>query len=395
MKRDVYLLLFAQFLTAFADNAILFTAITMVMQATNTPAWYIPALQGSFLVAFVLCAPWVGPYADARPKAHILPTGNVVKGIGAGLMLLHVEPLLSYAVVGLGAAIYGPAKYGILPELVGEQQLVKANGWIEGSTILAILAGTLVGALLSESSVTLALGVVTALYVISALVALWITRLAVAPYEQKPALPHFISMLRRLLSTPRARFSTLGVSLFWAVSVVLRVLLVAWAPAVLLITQTSKIAELVMFLAIGVAVGALLAARFIPLAFLRRARLAAYGMGVVVLLLSLVDDLWLARAALFAAGIAGGMFVVPINAALQEIGHKSIGAGGAVAVQNFFENLAMLIASGLYSIAAGMGVLPVPAIVALGAFVLIATFIISWHLPKDGGAIAELVPPEK
>ena len=394
MKRDVYLLLFAQFLTAFADNAILFTAITMVMQATDTPAWYIPALQGSFLVAFVLCAPWVGPYADARPKAQVLTTGNVVKGIGAVLMLLHVEPLLSYAVVGLGAAIYGPAKYGILPELVGEQHLVKANGWIEGSTILAILAGTLVGALLSESSVTLALGVVAVLYVISALVALWITRLAVVPYDKKPALPHFIAMVRRLLSTPRARFSTLGVSLFWAVSVVLRVLLVAWAPAVLLITQTSKIAELVMYLAIGVAVGALLAARFIPLAFLRRARLAAYGMGVVVLLLSLVDDLWLARAALFAAGIAGGMFVVPINAALQEIGHKSIGAGGAVSVQNFFENLAMLIASGLYSVAAGMGALPVPAIIALGVFVLLATFIISWHLPKDSGAVAELVPPE-
>ena len=393
MKRDVYLLLFAQFLTAFADNAILFTAITMVMQAAGTPAWYIPALQGSFLVAFVLCAPWVGPYADARPKAHVLTTGNVVKGIGAGLMLLHVEPLLSYAVVGLGAAIYGPAKYGILPELVDEQLLVKANGWIEGSTILAILAGTLVGALLSESSVTLALGVVTLLYVVSALVALWITRFAVTPHEKKPALPHFVEMVRRLLSTPRARFSTLGVSLFWAVSVVLRVLLVAWAPAVLLITQTSKIAELVMFLAIGVAVGALLAARFIPLAFLRRARLAAYGMGVVVLLLSLVDNLWLARVALFAAGIAGGMFVVPINAALQEIGHKSIGAGGAVAVQNFFENLAMLIASALYSVAAGMGALPVPAIIALGIFVLIATFIISWRLPKDSGAVANLVPP--
>ena len=186
MKRDVYLVLFAQFLTAFADNAILFTAITMVMQATTTPAWYIPALQGSFLVAFVLFAPWVGPYADARPKAHVLTSGNIVKGIGAGMMMLQVGPLLSYAVVGLGAAIYGPAKYGILPELVDEQQLVKANGWIEGSTILAILAGTLVGALLSESSITLALGVVTALYVVSALVALWITRLPVVPHEKNP-----------------------------------------------------------------------------------------------------------------------------------------------------------------------------------------------------------------
>lgn len=383
MTRDIYLVLFAQFLTAFADNAILFTAITLVAQQAETPAWYVPALQASFLVAFVLCAPWVGPYSDSRPKARVLTTGNIVKGIGAALMMLQVEPLLSYAIVGLGAAIYGPAKYGILPELVDEQRLVKANGWIEGSTILAILLGTLVGAWLAESSVALALITVTALYAISAIVALWITRIAPAARTRGAALPHFVTMVRRLLHTPRARFSTLGVSLFWAVSVVLRVLLVAWAPAVLLIHQTSKIAELVMFLAFGVAFGALLAARVIPLAFLRRARLAAYAMGGIVLLLVLVQDLWTARAVLFLIGVAGGLFVVPINAALQEIGHKTIGAGGAVAVQNFFENVAMLLASGLYAIAAGMGAAPIPSLVTLAIFTLTATFLVSWHLPPD------------
>jgi LPLT family lysophospholipid transporter-like MFS transporter len=387
VKRDVALLLAAQFVTAFADNAILFTAITMAMHGAAATPWYIPALQASFLVAFVLLAPWVGVFADTRPKAQVMMLANVVKGIGAGLMLLQVEPLLAYAVVGLGAAMYGPAKYGILPELVHEQQLVKANGWVEGSTILAILLGTLVGAWLSEASVTMALLVVVVLYALSAAVALAMTRIAPPPRQRRPALPEFADMMRRLLATPRARFATLGVSLFWAVSVVLRVLLVAWAPVVLLIEQTSKIAELTMFLAIGVALGALLAGRFIPLAFLRRARLAAYCMGVIVLILATVESVWGARVVLFAIGVAGGLFVVPINAALQEIGHRSIGAGGAVAVQNFFENLAMLIASGIYSVAAGAGAAPVPTIVVLGVLVLVATYLVSIHLPPDSGTL--------
>jgi len=393
MKRDVYLVLVAQFLTAFADNAILFTAITMVNQTGQAPSWYVPALQASFLVAFVLLAPWVGPYADGRPKAQVLTTANIVKGVGAALLMFGIDPLLAYGVVGLGAAMYSPAKYGILPELVEEGQLVKANGWVEGSTILAILVGMLVGALLSERSIVLALGVVVALYVTSALTALWITRLPAGKPNPGPALPHFAKMVRSLLSTPRARFSTLGVSLFWAASVVLRVILVAWAPVVLMMTHTSDIAQLSMFLALGIAVGAMFAARVIPIAYLRRARLAAYALGVLVLALSMVDSLLGARIVLFLAGIAGGLFVVPINAVLQEVGHRSIGAGGAVAVQNFFENLAMLAATGLYTLAAAQGVAPVPALIGLAVFVLIATFLVSWHLPKDTGRINEILPP--
>ena len=393
MKRDVYLVLVAQFLTAFADNAILFTAITMVNQTAQAPSWYVPALQASFLVAFVLLAPWVGPYADGRPKAQVLTTANIVKGVGAALLMFGIDPLLAYGVVGLGAAMYSPAKYGILPELVEEGQLVKANGWVEGSTILAILVGMLVGALLSERSIVLALGVVVALYVTSALTALWITRLPAGKPNPGPALPHFAKMVRSLLSTPRARFSTLGVSLFWAASVVLRVILVAWAPIVLMMTHTSDIAQLSMFLALGIAVGAMFAARVIPIAYLRRARLAAYALGVLVLALSMVDSLLGARIVLFLAGIAGGLFVVPINAVLQEVGHRSIGAGGAVAVQNFFENLAMLAATGLYTLAAAQGVAPVPALIGLAVFVLIATFLVSWHLPKDTGRINEILPP--
>lgn len=389
MKRDLYRVLLTQFLTAFADNAVLFTAITLVMQQSEVRGWYVPALQASFLVAFVLFAPWVGRFADARPKPRVLFGANAIKVVGAGLLLFNLEPLLAYAVIGLGAAVYSPAKYGILPELVDEQTLVKANGWIEGSTILAILSGTLVGAVLAEYSITLALFVVIGLYIASALIALTIRHNLIVGPAAGRALGNFFTQMRGLLATPRARFSALGVSLFWAAATVLRVLLVAWAPAVLFIDSTTDIAMLTMFVAIGIAVGAVLVPRLIPMAYLRRARMAAYLMGVVIILLAVVDSVGVARLALFLAGVCGGLFVVPINAALQEIGHKTIGSGGAVAIQNFFENLAMLLASGVYSLVAGAGVDPVLTMVWLGVIVVIATALVSWHLPRDTGALLD------
>ncbi|HED19181.1 MAG TPA: MFS transporter, partial [Gammaproteobacteria bacterium] len=132
MNRGVLPLLVAQFVTAFGDNAILFAAIGMVLQADDVAGWYIPALQSSFLIAYVVSAPWVGPIADRFSKSRVLLLGNLVKAVGTGLILWGIEPLFAYALVGLGAAIYSPAKYGILPELVPKERLVKANGWIEG-----------------------------------------------------------------------------------------------------------------------------------------------------------------------------------------------------------------------------------------------------------------------
>ena len=388
-NKNIYRVLATQFLTAFADNAILFTAITIVMQQVALGDWYIPALQASFLVAFVFLAPWVGRLADTRPKPSILFGANIMKALGVGLLFLNIEPLIAYAIIGLGAAAYSPAKYGILPEMVDEEALVKTNGWIEGSTILAILSGTVVGAALSEYSITLALFTVIGLYMVSALIALTIEHEFIVGSTTESATSRFYTQIKELLATPRARFSTLGVSLFWAAATVLRVLLVAWAPAVLFIYSTTDIAMLTMAVAVGIACGSILVPRLIPLAYLRRARLAAYAMGIIIALLAIVDNIWVARFALFLAGTCGGLFVVPINAALQEIGHKSIGSGGAVAIQNFFENLAMLIATGTYTLIAGMGVDPVVTMMWLGALVIIATVIVSWHLPKDTGELLE------
>ncbi len=382
MSRPVLILLFAQFLTAFADNAILFTAFAMISDA-DIGEWYKPALQASFLVAFVVLAPWVGRLADRRPKRSVLAIGNALKAAGTVLLLAGIDPLLAYAVVGIGAAVYGPAKYGILPELVGHERLVTANGWVEGSTIVAIVLGAVVGAHVADASVGAALAMIGGAYFASLIAALFIPATASGRESHGPALRQFVGMMRGFFTTPRARFSMLGAAVFWASAVVLRVMLVAWAPAVLFTATTSEIANLTVFIAGGIAVGAVAVPYLVPIERLRRARLAAYVMGGLILLLGATSDPTLAKGLLLAIGMAGGIFVVPINAALQELGHRSIGAGGAVAIQNFFENLAMLVGTGLYTLALGNGLDPVVGVYALGILVMIATAIVSWHLPPE------------
>jgi LPLT family lysophospholipid transporter-like MFS transporter len=385
-------LLGAQFLSALADNAILFAALAMLVDAPRG-AWYVGALQSGFLVAFVLLAPWVGSFADARPKPHVLLIGNALKAVGALAMLAGLEPIAAYALVGVGAAIYGPAKYGVLPELVSHGSLVRANGLIEGSTIVAILVGTVTGGRLADRSVTWALWAVTGCYVASAVITLLLPRLTPAGVRHA-GVRNFVHMMRGMLATARARFAMLGNSLFWASAAVLRVLLLAWAPAVLGTHNVSDVGDLTLPLALGIMAGALIVPQLIPIEKLRRARLAAYAMALAILAFSLVDSFWAACAVLAAIGVCGGLFMVPMNAALQEIGHKTIGAGGAVALQSFFENLAMLAAVGTYTAAAAAGAQPVGSIVTVGALVLVATFVVSWHLPPDP-AVNRIPAPDR
>ena len=192
----------------------------------------------------------------------------------------------------------------------------------------------------------------------------------------------FKSTIITLLETPRARFSTLGVSLFWAAAVILRLVIIAWAPVVLLLSTSTDISLLTLFIALGIAVGALLAPRLIPMVHLRRARLAAYGLGISVLCLTFVTDVWTARFVLFVAGVCGGLFVVPINAVLQDIGHRSVGSGHAVAVQHFFENVAMLTVTLFYTWAIASGVGAITVMWVLAMTVLLFTMIIARFLPE-------------
>ncbi len=381
MNRKIYLLLACQFLSAFADNAILFTVIAIVMQSQQLASWYIPALQSVFLIAFVFLAPWVGAIADQHAKSRVLLTANIIKALGAALLLINVEPLIAYMVVGVGAAIFSPAKYGILPELAGNDLLVKANSWIEGSTILAILSGMAVGAQLADYSVPLALSFTVGLFLVSAATTLFLPAHISKKTKQGSQIFNFYQQIKQFLVTPRSRFAILGGSLFWASAATLRVIIVAWAPLILYVKNATEIANLTLFLAIGIIVGSALVPRIIPLEHLRRVRFPAALMAVFIIVLGFADSLWPSRIILFIIGTAGGMFIVPINAALQELGHKSIGSGGAVALQNFFQNFAMLTAVGIYTYAAAQNTSPVSAMLVLGGCLFIATFIISMHLP--------------
>ncbi len=377
MNKQIYPLLIAQFLSAFADNAILFTVIAIVMQSAHPTSWYVPALQSSFLLSFVIFAPWVGHFADHYSKSRVLIVANLIKALGSGLLLMSVEPLVAYCIVGFGAAIYSPAKYGILPELAGHEFLVKANSWIEGSTILAILLGMVVGAKVADYSTQWALTGTIILFIASALVTLSLPVNIAQKTVSGSKITEFGKQMSRFFVTPRSRFAILGGSLFWAAAATLRVIIVAWAPLVLLSKNASEIAELTLFLAIGIIAGSAVVPGLIPLEHLRRARIPAYLMAVFIIGLSLSASLWPARLLLFFVGVMGGLFIVPINAVLQEQGQQSIGSGSAVALQNFFQNLAMLVAVGSYTYAASKQVDPVMSMLTLGGLVFGATFLVS------------------
>jgi LPLT family lysophospholipid transporter-like MFS transporter len=381
-------LVVAQFLSAFADNAILFTVIAIVLQGGGRGDWYVPALQSVFLVAYVTLAPWVGLWADRLPKPQVLIIANLIKMAGGLLLLGGIEPLIAYSLVGAGAALYSPAKYGILPEIADKDHLVKANGWVEGATIAAILLGTLGGAKIADQSIPAALAVICGCFLLSVLVGLLLPSLPARHPAEVSAVRQLVVQSRGLLKSQRARLVLLGLAMFWAAAATLRVVLVAWAPAVLHTRTATDIAELTLFTAIGIIIGAALAPRWIPLAEIRRTRYAGYAMALMLGLLAAASESWPARCALLGIGIAGGFFVVPLNAAIQDIGHRSVGAGIAVAIQNFFLNAAMLVAVGLYTAAAAQGADPVIVLLAMAAIVLSCVIRIASRLPPktaDGG----------
>lgn len=384
MQRNIALLLTAQFVTAFADNAVLFGAIALARTTMETGEWYIPMLQAAFLLAFVLLAPWIGAWADSRPKHQVLVMANFVKAAGALLVILHFDALLALFVIGAGAALYGPAKYGIAPELADEDKVVELNGWLEGSTIVAIILGMWVGATVADRDIAWNFYMVVACYLLSAAVAAFMSSAVPKLAKMKWHIGHFIYLNRKMLSERRARYALLGDVLFWSSVAVLRPMVVLWAPVVLSIAvnDTASIAELILASAVGIVVGSLVASKLIPLEQLARTRYAALLMGVAILFVSLATNEMMARVALFLVGIAGGIFVVPINAAIQEIGQKSVGAGGAVSVQLFLHNVGMLLLTLIYTLVADH----VPAsysIMTLGILVLLATAAVSRNLRNN------------
>jgi LPLT family lysophospholipid transporter-like MFS transporter len=335
----------AQFLSAFGDNALLFAALALVRKE-NYPSWSGPLLQAFFVGAYILLAPLVGPFADARPKGRVMLYANLVKFAGALGMCLQVNPFVSYALIGAGAAANSPAKYGILGELAKPEQLVKANSLLEASTIAAILLGAVLGGALTDWSIEGALMVIAGCYAASALGAILIPRMQrAAPtitYSILASVKSFAIQTRRLLGNPNARLAVTGTALFWGAGAALRFLIIAWVPVALKVTNSRLPGFLTGMVAAGIVVGASLAARFVPLEHVRRALPAGILIGVGVCLVPLAHTQPPAFVVMAFVGVCSGFFVVPLDALLQSEGRGGVGAGSAIAIQNLFENLSML-----------------------------------------------------
>jgi LPLT family lysophospholipid transporter-like MFS transporter len=373
MSVGMLALLVAQFFSALADNAILIVAIAIVK--SQGLANLVPQLQEYFVVPFILLAPFVGQIADAFPKGRVMLMGNLLKFFGAIAMMSGGNPLLSYGLIGIGAAVYSPAKYGILSQMFGSTALVRANSMMEGSTIVAILLGVLSGGWLSDHSLAWAFTGVMVAYGLAAVANLLIPYL---PAESKAAgfnpwllTRQFIASLLLLFRNPDSCFSLLGTSVFWGSGTTLRLLLFAWVPVALLITDNQTPANLMGAVSIGIVLGAATAGIWITLAKVNRALIGGLLLGPVIFTLALVHNLTLAAIIMVAIGLCGGLFVVPLNALLQKRGHETIGTGNALAVQNFVENLAMLIFVAAYTWAVTIGIPISMIIVGFGLVLLL------------------------
>ncbi|MDE9552515.1 lysophospholipid transporter LplT [Xenorhabdus bovienii] len=358
LNKGMKAVLLSQFLTAFADNALFF-AILAQLKAEAYPGWSLPALQIVFVLTYIVLAPFVGQIADRFSKGRVMLFANGIKLLGAISICIDMNPFLGYTLVGIGAAAYSPAKYGILGELTDGGRLVKANGVMEASTIAAILIGSVAGGFLSDISLALALGLCALVYGAAVVANFYIPRLAAARqskgWNPKKMLVDFMVVCSALWRNQETRFSLVGTSLFWGAGVTLRFLLVAWVPVVLGIEGNTTPTLMNAMVAVGIIVGAGLAARFITLKTVRRCMPAGILIGIMVIVFAVQQSIWSSYLILTVLGVFGGLFVVPLNALLQEHGKREMGAGNAVAVQNFGENSAMLVMLGLYLISIMLG----------------------------------------
>lgn len=406
MERGFYTIMAAQFFSSLADNALLVVAIALLIDL-HAPAYLTPILKFVFVLFYVILAPFVGAFADSMAKGRVMFISNTIKIIGCGLLFLATHQyfaLAAYAVVGLGAAAYSPAKYGILTELLPAEKLVIANGWIEGLTVASIVLGTVLGGVLITPSVAAALlsfdfpiidtGIDNALesgilliagiYAAAAAFNLYIPNTGVdhrIPKKNPFYLVHEFSHCVKLLWTDKLGQISLAVTtLFWGAGATLQFIVLKWAE-IALDYPLNKAAQLQGIVALGIAAGAVMAARWVSLRQSVNVIPLGIAMGIVVMMMTLVSDLWIAIVLLVLIGGLAGFFVVPMNALLQHRGHILMGAGHSIAVQNFNENLSILMMLLIYAALIWFDVHIYAVIVAFGAFVSITMILIrKWHL---------------
>ena len=371
MNRGFYTIMAAQFFSSLADNALLIAAIAL-LTSMNSPAWMTPLLKLFFVMSYVLLAAFVGAFADALPKGKVMLITNLIKIAGCTMLFLDVHPLLAYAVVGFGAAAYSPAKYGILTELLPAEKLVAANGWIEGLTMISIILGTVVGGALVNPTVGLmllnvnfpliesgidtpieaALAVIMGTYLLATLFNLRIPDTG-ARYEQQQRHPikllaDFANCYRTLWHDKLGQITLAVTTLLWGAGATLHFIVFKWAEKSLNM-PLDKSSILVGVTAIGMALGAIGAARYIPLKKSLSVMPLGVAMGLTIISMVFVQSVWFAYPLLLLVGVLAGFYVVPMNALLQHRGHVLMSAGHSIAVQNFNENLSILVMLALYA----------------------------------------------
>ena len=420
MNRGFYTVMAAQFFSSLADNAMLIAAFELLEELHASDAMR-PMLKLFFFISYVVLAAFVGAFADSMPKGRVMFLTNGIKLAGGALMLIGVHPLVAYAVIGFGAAAYSPAKYGIVTEMLPPERLVAANGWIETLTVASIVLGSFVGGVLVSARVSsllaslgaslhnglglsvseTAIGVICLLYGIAALLNLGIpdTGVRYAPQKLSPVtmMKNFAHCVRTLWTDKLGQISLAVTTLFWGAGATLQVLVIAWSQHVLRM-GLSRAAILQSVTAIGVAVGAIGAAGRVRLR--QSFSVLPYGvaMGLVVVLISTIDFRvfppggitvgafsigWATLAAailMMLVGALAGYFIVPMNALLQHRGYVLLSAGNSIAVQNFNENLGILVMAGVYTLFILSGISIRATMVSFGLFVSgTMALVIWWH----------------
>jgi MFS transporter, LPLT family, lysophospholipid transporter len=423
MNRSFYIIMAAQFFSSLADNALLIAAIALLAQL-NAPAWMTPLLKLFFVLSYVILAAFVGAFADSRPKGNVMFITNTIKFVGCMVMLFGSHPLFAYAIVGLGAAAYSPAKYGILTELLPPEKLVAANGWIEGLTVGSIIMGTVLGGVLISSTVSQsllsfdipafdtgidtpaesAIMIIMTIYVVAALINLRIPDTGARYVSQKTnpieLVKDFAVCFKTLWNDRLGQISLAVTTLFWGAGATLQFIVIKWAQVALHMTL-SQGAILQAISAVGVAGGAVWAAWRVPLRHSLSVLPYGIAMGLVVCVMAVYNSdmlpdtvLWTvgklqvnlnlipAYFLLILVGWLAGYFVVPMNALLQHRGHVLMSAGHSIAVQNFNENISVLVMLLVYSLLIWLDASVQYVIIGFG----IAVSLIMWMVIKRHAA---------
>ncbi len=409
MNRGFYTIMAAQFLSSLADNALLIAAIAL-LRDIHAPEWMTPMLKLFFFISYVVLAAFVGAFADALPKGRVMMITNMIKVVGCALMFFSLHPLLAYAVVGLGAAAYSPAKYGILTELLPPEKLVVANGWIEGLTVGSIILGFVVGGVLVSPAVATglltfdmpivdtgvdqageaAVAVIALIYVAAAVVNYGIpdtgARYARQSRNAVRLLQDFAHCATTLWRDKLGQISLAVTTLFWGAGATLQFIILKWSETVLGMTL-SQGAIMQAVVAVGIAIGSVTAAARVSLKRSLSVLPVGVAMGLLVCAMALIDfsrlpaggiavgpatitwAMWVAAALMVSVGAMAGYFVVPMNALLQHRGHVLLSAGHSIAVQNFNENLNILLMLGIYALLIWLDLRIETIIVLFGLFV--------------------------